>query len=62
VICGVAAAAASFTSRGAGKSGNPCPRLIAPCKFARRVISRITDSVNDDAFADARTLPAMGPA
>ena len=50
----IASRAASFSSSGAGKSGNPCERLIAPCAFARRVISRITDSVNDEARCDGR--------
>src|SRR6186997_2862344 len=50
----IARAAASFTSCGAGKSGNPWPKLIAPWRFASLVISRITDSVNEEAFADAR--------
>src|ERR1035438_759686 len=38
--------AALFRTAGAGKSGKPCARLMAPCRTARRVISRITDSVN----------------
>src|SRR5579872_3169629 len=37
--------AASFISVGAGKSGKPCARLTAPLRSARRVISRMTDSV-----------------
>ena len=41
-----ARAAASFSKPGAGKLGNPWARLIAPCSLARRVIPRITDSVN----------------
>ena len=46
--------AASLISSGAGKSGKPCDRLIAPCATASRVISRITDSVNEEALRDAR--------
>src|SRR5579885_3908366 len=42
----IASAAASLSTAGAGKSGNPCARLMAPCCMASRVISRITDSVN----------------
>src|ERR1035441_2509601 len=42
----MASAAALFRTAGAGKSGKPCARLMAPCASARRVISRITDSVN----------------
>ena len=37
--------AASLSSPGAGKSGKPCARLIAPCRLATRVMSRMTDSV-----------------
>ncbi len=48
----IARRAASLTSSGAAKSGNPWPRLIAPWSSARRVISRITDSVNEPAFAE----------
>jgi hypothetical protein len=35
--------------------------LIAPCATESRVISRITDSVNDDALRDARIfdIPPM---
>src|SRR5262249_21392932 len=36
--------AASLIAWGASKSGIPWPRLIAPCRAASRVISRITDS------------------
>src|SRR5437899_2998188 len=53
--------AASFTSRGAGKSGNPCERFTAPCSWASRVISRMTDSVKRAALSDARTLTSAGP-
>src|SRR5262249_28728038 len=42
----MASAAAFFRTSGAAKSGKPCDRLIALCSIARRVISRITDSVN----------------
>src|SRR6266851_6130369 len=45
--------AASFTSGDAGKSGNPCAILTASYCMARRVISRITDSVNRSALADS---------
>src|SRR6476661_2745800 len=38
--------AASFIGSGMGKSGKPCARFTASCRFAMRVISRITDSVN----------------
>src|SRR4051812_39218211 len=41
----IAAQAASFIGSGIGKSGNPCARFTASCRFAMRVISRITDSV-----------------
>src|SRR5262252_3353119 len=45
--------AASLISSGAGKSGKPCERFTAPCFMARRVISRMTDSVNCSAFAES---------
>src|SRR2546427_11967627 len=53
--------AASLISSGAAKSGNPWDRLTAPCFKARRVISRITDSVNCSAFAESmrREICAM---
>ena len=35
----IAAIAASFAKSGPSKSGNPCERLIAPCRIASRVIS-----------------------
>src|SRR5271157_441479 len=41
----MASAAACFSDSSAGKSGKPCARLMAPCSMARRVISRMTDSV-----------------
>src|SRR5258707_15803115 len=44
--------AASLTESGAGKSGKPCERFTALCFSARRVISRMTDSVNCSAFAE----------
>src|SRR4051812_10071056 len=37
-------------SSGAAQSGKPWPRLTAPYFTASRLISRITDSVNDAAF------------
>src|SRR5712692_10055660 len=48
----MAAHAASLTAAGAGKSGNPCDRLTPPYRWLRRVISRMTDSVNCVAFFD----------
>src|SRR6202051_1970946 len=45
--------AASLISEGAAKSGKPCERLTAWCSSARRVISRMTDSVNCSALADS---------
>src|SRR6266566_4939458 len=45
--------AASLISAGAGKSGKPWERLTALCFKARRVISRMTDSVNCSALADS---------
>src|SRR6516225_2266565 len=39
--------AASFNRSGAAKSGKPCARLTAPHFRARRVISRMTDSVKN---------------
>ena len=49
----MAARAASLTSAGAGKSGKPCAKLTALCCRARRVISRITDSVKYSAFSES---------
>src|SRR5438309_11276028 len=49
----MAARAASLTSAGAGKSGNPCARLTASYCRARRVISRMTDSVKYSAFSES---------
>ena len=57
----IARRAASFTSGGAGKSGNPWLRLIAPWRSERRVISQITDSVNEDDLIDARSFMAAQP-
>lgn len=48
--------AASFNSAGAAKSGKPCDRLIAPWAFDSLVISRMTDSENERARAEGRTL------
>ena len=42
----IAAHAASLTTSGAGKSGNPCDRFTPPWRWLSRVISRMTDSVN----------------
>src|ERR1051325_5807855 len=48
-------------SSGAEKSGKPCDRLTAPCFSASRVISRITDSVNELALRDTcRLLDGVG--
>src|SRR2546422_6159917 len=49
----MACRAASLISAGAGKSGSPCERLTALCFTARRVISRMTDSVNCSALAES---------
>jgi hypothetical protein len=38
------------------ESGKPCERVIAPCATESRVISRITDSVNEAALSDGRIL------
>ena len=51
-----AAAAASFSSCGAAKSGKPWARLTAPASTASRFISRMTDSVNDSALALIRRM------
>src|SRR5579864_3870638 len=57
----MAARAASLTSAGAGKSGKPWARLTALWCMARRVISRMTDSVNWPALteSDLRAACAM---
>ena len=52
----MAACAAAFSSAGAAKSGNPCDRLIAPWRWASRVISRMTDSVNRAALREPAVL------
>src|SRR4029077_3402432 len=49
----MAAPAASLTSAGAGKSGNPWAKLTASYCRARRVISRMTDSVKYSAFSES---------
>src|SRR5260370_33704057 len=57
----MACRAGSLDSAGAAKSGKPCERLTALCFKARRVISRMTDSVNCSAFAESmrRAICAM---
>src|ERR1700747_786025 len=55
----MAARAASLTSGGAGKSGNPCARLTASYCNARRVISRMTDSVKYSAFSESMNLAVL---
>src|SRR5213593_3403283 len=52
----IARQAASLIAAGAAKSGNPWARLIAPWRRARRVISRITDSVKRPALAETRVI------
>src|SRR6185437_8231345 len=52
----MASRAARLISAGAGKSGKPCDRFTAPYCSARRVISRITDSVNRPAFSESPGL------
>src|ERR1700723_3209233 len=54
----IASCAARLIAAGAGKSGKPCERLTAPWRRARRVISRITDSVKRSAFRDSFGLAA----
>src|SRR5713101_4858178 len=51
----IARLAASLIAAGAGKSGNPCARLTAPVLSARRVISRMTDSVKNLVLVDTST-------
>ena len=46
ISASMASAAARLSASGAGKSGYPWARLMASWRSARRVISRITDSVN----------------
>src|ERR1700741_1786822 len=55
----IASCAARLISAGAAKSGNPCERFTALYCRARRVISRITDSVNCAALVERRSLVAM---
>ena len=50
----VFAATSTDPAAGQAKSGNPWARLIASCRMASRVISRITDSVNERAFCEVR--------
>src|SRR5688500_8725237 len=47
-------------SSGAGQSGNPCPRFTAPYFAASRLISRMTDSVNDAALCEIRCFETLG--
>src|ERR1700712_1530030 len=56
----IAAFAASFNSGGQEKSGKPCARLMPLCCRHRRVISRMTDSVNVSPFALTRCPMAAG--
>src|SRR5438445_9398090 len=56
----MAAQAASLIRSGAGKSGNPCDRFTPPYNSLRRVISRMTDSVNCVAFLDPVSLDIPG--
>src|SRR5262245_60802141 len=51
-----AAAAASLSSVGAGKSGKPWARLTAPASTASRFISRMTDSVKLSALRLIRRM------
>jgi hypothetical protein len=44
----IASFAAWTNAAGGSKSGKPCDRLIAPCRCATRVISRMRDSVNTE--------------
>src|SRR5579859_2554663 len=57
-LCPSASACAPAASRsaGAGKSGKPWARLIAPCSIASRVISRITDSVKTPTRAAVKII------
>src|SRR5579859_18573 len=56
----MACCAASLISAGAGKSGNPCERFTAAWRMAKRVISRITDSVKRPALEESLGLIAAG--
>jgi hypothetical protein len=57
----IAAFAASLSSGGQAKSGKPWARLTASWIAAWRVISRITDSVNEAARAETRARSVIGP-
>src|SRR6266704_5908683 len=50
----MACIATRLMSSGAAKSGKPCERLTAPYFIASRVISRMTDSVNELALRETR--------
>src|SRR5580658_1995106 len=54
----IASCAALLINAGAGKSGKPCERLTSLCCRAKRVISRITDSVNCADFQESCGLVA----
>src|ERR1700691_231273 len=54
----IASCASRLIAAGAGKSGKPCERLTAPWRRARRVISRITDSVKRSALRESFGLAA----
>src|SRR5678815_295590 len=56
----IASIALRLISSGAAKSGKPCDRLTALYFSDSRVISRITDSVNDFAFFETRRLSVAG--
>src|SRR6266705_441478 len=58
ISAAIASCAARLISSGAGKSGKPWARLMAPCLIANRVISRMTDSVNDAALSETVILRA----
>src|SRR5438045_519196 len=45
---------------GAAQSGKPWPRFTAPYFTASRLISRMTDSVNDAALVDIRLFEIFG--
>ena len=51
---------AQWSAAGAAKSGKPCARFTAPLATASRVISRITDSVKDDALRDVPLIGRVG--
>src|SRR5580698_4830226 len=54
----MASCAARLISAGAGKSGKPCDRLTALLAMAKRVISRMTDSVKVATLRDSSMLLA----